>query len=137
MARTSTGHALTLTALAVALFVGEGLTQQPMSHGSTTESKNPTAGAMTMDPKAMSEMVARGHQMMAGMRAADQKLDELVATMNAARGNDRLDAMAAVISELAAYQKAIGAEIMSMHGMMMSHNPMMNGAPPKDALKEP
>jgi hypothetical protein len=70
-------------------------------------------------------MMADRQQMMAMMQsdqAAEKRLEDLVAQLNAARGNDRLDKVIAVVNELAAQRK-------SMHGMMrmMMSNGMMSG----------
>ena len=55
------------------------------------------------------------HQaMMAGMDAQQKKLDALVAQMNAATGQDKVDKIAAVVNEMAAMHK-------QMHSMMMMH----------------
>jgi hypothetical protein len=66
-------------------------------------------------------MMANHQQMMAAMQAADKKLNDLVAQMNAARGNDRLDRVIAVVNELAAAHK-------QMSGMMSMHHGMMQGS---------
>ena len=47
------------------------------------------------------------------MRENQRKLDELVAKMNAAKGEAKVDAIAAVVTELVAQRKAMG----SMGGM--------------------
>jgi outer membrane murein-binding lipoprotein Lpp len=70
----------------------------------------------------MQAMMANHQKMMATMQATDKTLDDLVAQMNAARGNDRLDRIVAVVNELAAAHKQMGG-MMSMHGGMMG---MMN-----------
>ena len=63
-------------------------------------------------------MMASQQKMMAAMQASDRKLDDLVAQMNAAHGNDRLDRVIAVVNELAASRKQISS-MMSMHDDMM------------------
>lgn len=119
MTRVFTGRAVWLAALAVALFVGNGLAQQ----STTRDQAAPAAASEQATPPAnqdqMGDMMARRQAMMAEMHAADQKLDDLVAKMNAARGNDRIDAMVAVINELAAQHKSRGAGMMSMPMMSM------------------
>jgi hypothetical protein len=45
----------------------------------------------------------------------DEKLDKLVAEMNAAKGNDRIDRLVAVVNELVAERKAMREH---MNGMM-------------------
>jgi outer membrane murein-binding lipoprotein Lpp len=85
-------------------------------------------------------MMANQQKMMATMRATDKKLDELVAQMNAARGNDRIDKVIAVVNELAAAHKQMGG-MMSMHGGMMQGmmNMPMGGQKPaaNDASPQP
>lgn len=53
--------------------------------------------------------------MMAGMKADQDKLDDLIAKMNAATGQLKIDQMAAVLTALVAHQKAMRAHMMSMH----------------------
>jgi hypothetical protein len=55
-------------------------------------------------------------KMMADMKAGQEKLDDLIAKMNAATGQQKIDQMAAVLTELIARQKAMHA-----HMMMMGH----------------
>jgi len=52
---------------------------------------------------------------MMDMSERDKKLDELVARLNAAWGNDRIDALVAVVNELVAERKAMQDR---MKGMM-------------------
>ena len=60
-------------------------------------------------------MMANCQVMMAGMKADQDKLDELMAKMNAATGQLKIDQMAAVLTELVTHQKAMRAHMMSMH----------------------
>lgn len=60
-------------------------------------------------------MMANCQTMMAGMKADQGKLDDLIAKMNAATGQVKIDQMAAVLTELVANQKAMRAHMMSMH----------------------
>ena len=67
------------------------------------------------------QMMMMHQRMMAEMKGADARLDQLVAEMNAANGDARVDAIVRVVTELAARQKA-------MHGRMeMMHEHMMGG----------
>ncbi|HET9833865.1 MAG TPA: hypothetical protein VFP91_19215 [Vicinamibacterales bacterium] len=68
----------------------------------------------------MHAMMAGQHQMMMSMQASDKKLDDLIAQLNAAKGNDRIDKLVAVVNELVAERKQM-ANMMSMHGGMMQH----------------
>ncbi len=64
-------------------------------------------------------MMAEHQQMMADMKVMDQKLDDLVAKMTNAKGNDRIDAIAAVVKELAAQHTQMRGRMMTMHDGMM------------------
>lgn len=83
-------------AVALVLFVGTAIAQQAAVHDHSATAQAP-----------------------AEMTAADQKLDELVASMNAARGGDRLDAVVAVVNQLVDAHKKMRAHMESMHGGMM------------------
>jgi len=63
-------------------------------------------------------MMAGQHQMMMSMQATDKKLDDLIAQLNAAKGNDRIDKLVAVVNELVAEHKHM-MNMMPMHGGMM------------------
>src|SRR5262245_10920078 len=70
-------------------------------------------------------------QMMQNMAAADQKLSELVATMNAATGDKKVEAIAAVVSELVAQRKQMQEQMRtqgSMMEQMMSRMSAMHGS---------
>jgi hypothetical protein len=86
-------------------------------------------GALTpediVQPPAPPPAPATGHaRMMAERKAADERLDQLLAAMEAAPQAGKLDAVMAVVRELAARQKACHAMMMSADGMQ--------GMPPKD-----
>jgi hypothetical protein len=67
----------------------------------------------------MGAHVMADHQkMMADMQASQKKLDDLVAAMNQATGDDKVNKMAAVVTELVAQHR-------EMCGRMMSGNMMM------------
>jgi hypothetical protein len=69
------------------------------------------------------------HEMMEQMKAAEARMDALAKTMNDAKGEAKVAAIAAVINELVAEQRAMHSRMMTMHEHMM---PMMNehaGAP--------
>jgi hypothetical protein len=71
----------------------------------------------------MHAMMADQHKMMMSMQASNKKLDDLIAQLNSAKGNDRVDKLVAVVNELAAERKQT-MNMMSMHGGMMQQ--MMN-----------
>jgi hypothetical protein len=77
--------------------------------------------ARSQEPAAkpdMHTMMAGQQKMMMSMQASDKKLDDLVAKLNAAKGNDRIDSLVAVVNELAAERKQMTG-MMAMHGGMM------------------
>ena len=61
--------------------------------------------------------------MMANMQAEQKKLDELVAQMNAAKGPEKVDRIAAVVTEMAAMHKRMNEMMMRSDMMQMPHNP--------------
>jgi len=75
--------------------------------------------------------VAAQQQMMKMMAADDQKLAGLLSTMNAAKGDQKVAAIAAVVNELAAQRTRMQTQMMRMQsGMMdkmMSHMAAMHG----------
>ena len=73
-----------------------------------------TAGiARSQEPKKpdMHAMMAAQHKTMMSIEAADKRLDDLVAQLNAAKGNERIDKLVAVVNELVTERK-------QMRGMM-------------------
>ncbi len=75
-------------------------------------------------------------KMMAEMKASDARLAERVAAMNAATGNDKVEAMAAVINELVAQRNAMREHMMERRGAMghppagQAPGPQGQGGPP-------
>ncbi len=74
-------------------------------------------------------MMAKHQEMMAEMESMDAKLDSLVAAMNAATGDDKVNAMAAVLEELVGQRKAMREKMQPMHMRMM---PGMGGMHDKE-----
>ena len=75
------------------------------------------------------------HQaMMAAMQADQKKLDDLVAQMNAAQGPEKVDRIAAVVTEMAAMHKRMNA-MMMQGGMMQMH--MQHGQMPAPSKAAP
>lgn len=62
---------------------------------------------------------------MAEMKAADGKLDTSVKEMNAASGEAKVNAVAAVVSELVRQQKSMHDRTGQMHEQMMGGRGMM------------
>lgn len=100
-----------------ALFVPVAALAQP-EQTSTDQSKtqmDQKGGAPTCQQ--MMEKMRATHQQIQQM---EQKLDELVAKMNSAQGQAKVDAMAEVINQMAAEHKVV-REAMKQGPMMMQH----------------
>jgi hypothetical protein len=67
------------------------------------------------------QMMSMHNQMMADMKAMDASLDQKVAAMNAAKGNAKVDAMAAVINEMASQRKQMMSKMTGTESQMMAH----------------
>ena len=104
---------------AVVLSAVPGLAAQvPQEHEhATTTAAQPAPG---MDAKCQA-MMAEREKMMADMKAADQRLDGLVVTMNTASGMEKATATAAVVSEMVAQRKTMRDGMMKMQEDMMGH----------------
>lgn len=98
----------------------------PMQHPPAAGAQKPSA---EMEAKCKA-MMAEREKMMANRKAADQKLDTLVATMNAASGAAKADATAAVVNELISQRKTMHESMMKMQhaGMMHMGEHMQAGA---------
>ncbi len=73
----------------------------------------------------MPDMMKMHEQMMAEMKAADARLDALVKDMNAATGDAKVNAVAAVVAELVRQQKSMHDRMGQMHQQMMGRRGMM------------
>lgn len=80
---------------------------------------NPKMGAEMMEK--CRAMMAKNLEWEAEVQAMEAKLDRLLGTMNAAKGNDKVDAMAAVVQSLVAQQKAVRQKCTGMHAEAMQH----------------
>lgn len=75
----------------------------------------------------MQDMMQMHEQMMAGMKADAAKLDALLKEMNAAAGDAKINAVAAVVSELARQHRTVYGQMGQMHQQMMGGRGMMRG----------
>jgi len=66
-------------------------------------------------------MMAEREKMMAAMKAADQRLDGLIAKMNAASGTEKATATAAVVTDMVAQSRTMREGMMKMQQGMMPH----------------
>jgi ABC-type glycerol-3-phosphate transport system substrate-binding protein len=76
-------------------------------------------------PSNMQDMMKMHEQMMAEMKAADSRLDALVKEMNAATGDAKVNAVAAVVTELVRQQRSMHDRMGQMHQQMMGARGMM------------
>lgn len=66
-------------------------------------------------------MMAEHATLMADMKSADERLDTLLSKMHTASGQEKVDAVAAVVSELVTQRKTMRDRMMSMNQSMMGH----------------
>ena len=91
-------------------------TPQEPQHAATDEVKPPS----DMGAKCQA-MMAERETMMTDMKAADQRLDDLVATMNTASGMEKMAATATVVTEMATQHRTMRDGMMKMQQDMMGH----------------
>lgn len=78
----------------------------------------PSQKKMTMD---CDQMMAAHQKMLDEVKAMDSRLDDLTQKMNTATGQAKIDATAAVVSELVSQRKTMREHMESMQGKMMQH----------------
>ena len=66
-------------------------------------------------------MMAEREKMMTDMKAADQRLDDLVAKMNTASGMEKMAATATVVTEIVTLRRTMRDGMMKMQQGMMGH----------------
>lgn len=119
-------RAALVTAMSAILALSVEIAQFGVGSAHATPQQNPTAqGAQAQPQPDMAEMMKMHEQMMAEMKAGDAKLDALVKDMNAAAGQPKVNAMAAVINELVRQHKAMHDRMGQMHQQMMGGRGMM------------
>jgi ubiquinone biosynthesis protein UbiJ len=101
-------------------------TSPPLSFGPraavTAQSPEQRAEPSSSD---MQDMMKMRQQMLAEMKAADAKLDALVEEVDAAVGEARINAIAAVVTELVRQHKSMHERMGQMHQHMMGGRGMM------------
>lgn len=76
----------------------------------------------TVDETQAAAMMAERQKMMANMRAMDQKLNDLIAKIDSARGDDaKIEAIAAVVKQLVAQRTQMHSQMEGMQTRMMNH----------------
>ena len=109
-----------VTGCAVVLMsAGPGLAAQtPQGHQhAATDKVKPESG---MEAKCQA-MMAERDKMMTAMKAADQRLDDLVAKMNTAAGMEKMAATANVVTEMVTQRRTMRDGMMTAQDGMMSH----------------
>ena len=77
---------------------------------------------MTIDESQAAAMMAERQKMMAAMHALDRALDDLIAKIDTARGDSgKIDAIVAVLKQMAAQRTQMREQMMAMQGRMMGH----------------
>ena len=92
--------------------------QTPPEHQHTATDKAKPASGMAAKDHAM---MAEREKMMAYMKAADLRLDDLVAKMNAASGTEKAAATAIVVTEIVTQRRTMQAGMMNIQHEMMGH----------------
>jgi hypothetical protein len=119
----TTRFALVMAVLVVAAPIS-GTQKNEISAVATAQQQE--AAAQQAQP-GMQGMMKMHEQMMAEMKANRARLDTLTKEMNSASGNARVDAIAAVVTELVRQQSTMYERMGQMHEQMMSGRGMMGG----------
>ena len=104
---------------AIVISVASGhAAQTPQEHQHPAVDKAKPTSSMAAKDHAM---MAEREKMMADMKAANQRLSELVASMNSASGMEKTTATAAVVTEMVAQNRTMHEGMMKMQQDMMTH----------------
>jgi hypothetical protein len=111
----------------LSLFAGFFVSSPAHLHGQQppqAEDEQHHPGTTDQPAQAQPGQQASMMKMMATMHANDQKLDDLVKKMNAAKGNAKVDAMAELLTTLVQDRRAMHESMMANMSTMMN---MMHG----------
>jgi hypothetical protein len=109
---------MSLWAATVSAAAPEFVLQTPQEpHHAATDAAKPPSGMEAM----CQTMMAERDTLMTDMKAADQRLDGLVAAMNTASGMERMAATANVVTEMVTQRRTMRDARMKMQDGMMSH----------------
>jgi predicted transcriptional regulator len=101
------------------------ISAMPGVAGQAPQASKPMAMAKATPESGMAAkcqaMMADQEKMMTEMKAADQRLDDLVSAMNAASGMQKADAIAAVVNEMVTQRRTMRDGMMKMQHGMMAH----------------
>ena len=96
--------------------------QVPQEPAQATSAQVKPHAGMTADMAAKCQaMMADQEKMTTAMKAADERLDDLVGKMNAASGIEKADATAAVVNEMVSQRRTMRHGMMKMQHGMMAH----------------
>ena len=125
--RVSTKTLIGVAALA-SLMVGTPLqarqsspTTQPSHQQHHPEQQSGAPGKQGQMTMSCQDMMVGHQKMMDEMKATDAKLDSLVQTMNSAAASNKIDATAAVVTELVTERRAMRDRMGGMQTRMMQH----------------
>ncbi len=115
---------LTISGLMAAGGVGTALAQETEKDmkGHMSKMEKSMKGQMSGSMMEKCESMMSAHrQMIAEMKAGGEKLDAVVAAMNAAEGDAKIQATADAVSELVTQHGGMTSRMMSMQPKMMRH----------------
>jgi hypothetical protein len=119
---------MTFSRFAIAVMAGCAavvISVTPGLAGQMPQTPKSMAGAKAMPDSGMAAkcqaMMADKEKMMTEMKAADQRLEALVSTMNAASGMEKAAATAAVVNEMVTQRRTMRDGMMKMQHEMMAH----------------
>jgi hypothetical protein len=108
--------------VAVTLALGAASAAHLWAHPQAAPTPQTPVGQTQAGRGGMGQMTAERQKMQADMAAQEKRLDELVTQMNAARGAEKIDKVAAALTELVSQHKAMHRRMMGPGGMMMQRS---------------
>jgi hypothetical protein len=103
-----------------------------LAQQATTPTTPPHEHSAGPDGKLDADWQAKHEKTIAEMKAMDTRLDEKLTVMNAAKGDQKVEAMAAVINELVSQRKAMRENFGPMHHGMRGPRMGQGGEMPSD-----
>ena len=107
--------------LSVAAFVGLMLLAVPLAAAGEQAPPAPPVGAAAQSQMPAMNMMKMHEQMAAEMKANDAKLDAVLQALSTAKGDARIDALTAIVNELARQYRAERTHMNEMHQAMCGH----------------
>jgi hypothetical protein len=117
---------ISVAALSIVLAVAVGATRFGFDVTEATQQNPAVQGTQPAHQHGEPDVpTTHGQQMMAEMKAADARLDALVRDMNAATGEAKVSAIAALLSELVQQHESMHSHMEQMHQQMMGQHSTM------------